>query len=281
MGRRLLEYLFAFKRYLGTPLLVAGCLLFLVAAVPGGFLGYKGYHFAWTDPRFCFLCHIHDYAVVTWKKSVHGDVTTCHDCHHMALFHYTYIGAQAFLNPPNYPEDLEHPPSIPDDLCAKCHLRGTARRENWTLPFQFDKLKKIPTIDVTAGHRWHLAAQTVKPTPEALKDRSAKVNVEEGFQIRGVINCWRCHGSEFNRAHQYRATDVNCRSCHAESHLSKQLKFVSTDCLLCHINAFVLDYRNPASKPLKPEEIEGKKQDVEKLLNELKKAYPIEEMVVD
>ena len=74
---------------------------------------------------------------------------------------------------------------------------------------------------------------------------------------------------------------MNCRSCHSESHVSKQIKFISTDCLLCHINAFVLDYRNPAAKALKPEEVEGKNPDLEVLLKELKEKYPIEEMVTE
>jgi hypothetical protein len=281
MIRRGLDLLSSFKTYLGTTVLVLSSAAFLAAAVPGGILGYKAYRFAWTDPRFCFVCHMHDYAVVAWKESVHGEVTTCHDCHHMALLHYTYIGARTFINPPKYPEDLKHPPSIPDDLCMKCHVRGIANRDSWTLPFQYDRLKKIPTMDVTAGHRWHTSAKTDKPTAEALLDETAKIAVGTGFDPKGVINCWHCHGSEHNRAHNYRATDVNCRSCHAESHVSKQIKFVSTDCLLCHINAFVLDYRNPASKALKPEEVEGKRFDLEGLLKELKEKYPIEDMVME
>ena len=267
--------------YIGPSLLVAGSIVFLVAAVPGAFVGHQAYRFAWTDPRFCFFCHMHDYANVAWKESAHGDVTTCHDCHHMGLLHYTYIGARTFLNPPKYPDDLEHPPSIRDDLCTKCHVRGVLSRESWTLPFQFDRLKKVPTIDVTAGHRWHTGAKTDKPTKEVLLDESAKATVGTGFDPKGVVNCRRCHGSEHNRPHNYRATDMNCRSCHADSHLTDQVKFVRTDCLLCHINAFVLDYRNPASKALKPEEVEGKQLDLEGLLKDLKEKYPIEEMVLD
>jgi len=279
--RRGAELFSSLIKYLGPSLLVAGCIVFLVAAVPGGFLGHKAYRFAWTDPRFCFFCHMHDYANLAWKESAHGDVTTCHDCHHMGLLHYTYIGARTFINPPEYPKDLEQPPSIPDNLCIKCHVRGVVSRDSWTLPFQYDRLKKIPTIDVTAGHRWHTGAKTDKPTKEVLLDKTAKLTVENGFGPKGVINCQRCHGSEHNRAHSYRATDMNCRGCHADSHLSEQVKFARTDCLLCHINAFVLDYRNPAAKALKPEDVEGKTLDLGELLKDLKEKYPIEEMVVE
>lgn len=258
-----------------------GLAAFLVAALPGGYFGYEAYRFAWTDPRFCFTCHIHDYANIEWKKSVHGDTTTCHDCHHIPLLHYTYIGAKALLDAPEYPNDLKHPPSIPDDLCIKCHVRSVIKRENWTLPLQFDKLKKIPAIDFTAGHRWHTASETTKPEPAVLLDKTAKEAVQEGFQPRHILNCWRCHGAEHNRAHQYKATNYNCRSCHADSHLAEQLKFVGADCLLCHINAFVLDYRNPASKALKPEEVKGiEGTSLDDLLKELKMKYPIEEMVL-
>ncbi|MEW6441541.1 MAG: hypothetical protein AB1640_11465 [bacterium] len=280
MTRRLADRLLAFRHSLGTAALVAAAGAFFAAAIPGAILGYRGYRFAWTDPRFCFSCHMHDYAVVAWKKSAHGDVTTCHDCHHMALFHYTYIGARTFINPPKFPEELETPPSIPNNLCMQCHVRGTVRRDNWTLPFQFDRLKKIPTIDSTAGHRWHMGAATDKPTPEVLKDESAKGTAAGGFRPRGAVNCWHCHGSRYNRAHSYRATDTNCRSCHAESHLSEQLRFAGTDCLTCHINAFVLDYRNPASRALQPEEVQERKG-LDDLLEELKQKYPIEEMVAE
>jgi hypothetical protein len=281
MLRRFLERLSVIKRRMGTAALLAVCAAFGAAAIPGSWVGYKAYRFAWTDPRFCFFCHIHDYAVVAWKKSAHGDVTTCHDCHRISLFHYTYIGARSFINPPKYPEDLENPPSIPDDVCVPCHVRGSVKRENWTLPFQYDRLKKVPTIDVTAGHRWHTGSNTDKPTPEVLLDPSAKRTAEGGFQPKGVINCWRCHGSQFNRAHNYRATDVNCRGCHSESHLSEQLRFVGTDCLTCHINAFVLDYRNPAAKALLPEQVQGKQKGLDELLKELKQKYPVEEMVAE
>jgi hypothetical protein len=264
---------------MGPKVLLAVCVSFIIAMIPGSFLGYKAYWFAWTDPRFCFTCHIHDYAIINWKKSAHGDVTTCHDCHHLGLLHYTYIGARTFIYSPKYPEDLKEPPDIPDNLCMQCHVRGTIKRENWTLTYQFDKLKKIPTIDITAGHRWHLAAKTDKPGPEVLTDNSAKEHVEKGFLPEHIIKCMRCHGADPNRPHHYRATDTNCRGCHAESHLSEQLKFAGTDCLVCHINAFVLDYRNPASRALKPEEVKGRKQNLDDLLKELKEKYPIDEMV--
>ena len=267
------------RTWMGSRLFIATCVVFLVAMIPGGFLGHMAYQFAWTDPRFCFTCHIHDYAVMSWKRSVHGDVTTCHDCHHMGLLLYPYMGIRTFINPPKYPDELAHIPYVPNDLCIQCHIRGAIKRENWTMPFQYDKLKRIPTIDITAGHRWHLGSKTDKPVPEVLTDTSAKESVEKGFMPKGMINCMHCHGSAPNRPHNYRATDTNCRGCHAESHLSEQLRFAGTDCLVCHINAFVLDYRNPASKALKPEEVKEKKPDLEKLLKELKEMYPIEEMV--
>ena len=261
---------------------VIALVVFVLAAVPGGYLGYRAYHFAWTDARFCFACHIHDYAVNEWKRSAHGDVTTCHDCHHMPLLHYTYVGARALFNRPSYPDDLENPPSIPDELCMQCHVRGAIQRSSWTLPFQYDSLKRIPAIDVTAGHRWHTASKTIEPVARILLDDSAKEAVKRGFEPRHELNCWRCHGSEGNRYHQYRATNVNCRSCHADSHLKDQLKFTGTDCLLCHINAFVLDHRNPASRALKLEEVDGKgSKDIQTLLDELKEKYPITEMVLE
>jgi len=278
---RLIGFARAVRRSVGSRVLLAAGVFFLLGAIPGGVLGFKAYRFSWVDPRFCFFCHIHDYANIAWKKSGHGEVTTCHDCHHIPLLHYTYIGAKTFINRPTYPEDLEQPPDIPNDLCIQCHVRGAIKRENWTNPLQYDRLKKIPAVDVTAGHRWHMGALTDKPTVEVLKNQSAKATVERGFNPKGIINCRYCHGSKANRPHNYRATDANCRSCHADSHLSDQLRFAGTDCLLCHINAFVLDYRNPAAQPLRPEQVKEKMENLEELLKELKQKYPIEEMVAE
>ncbi|MGE3975469.1 MAG: NapC/NirT family cytochrome c, partial [Bdellovibrionales bacterium] len=60
---------------------------FLAPSILGGiamgvYPGYKAYEYAWKNAQFCTSCHVHDYATVGWKDSIHGDKTTCHDCHH-------------------------------------------------------------------------------------------------------------------------------------------------------------------------------------------------------
>ena len=49
------------------------------------YLGYAGVHYSSSD-RFCFLCHAHPHAAVSWKKSTHyknkaGMTVHCTECH--------------------------------------------------------------------------------------------------------------------------------------------------------------------------------------------------------
>ncbi|HEX4925265.1 MAG TPA: NapC/NirT family cytochrome c, partial [Bdellovibrionales bacterium] len=60
----------------------------VLGALAGAFPGYKAYEYVWTDARFCTSCHVHDYATVGWAQSIHGEKTTCHDCHHQPLRAY-------------------------------------------------------------------------------------------------------------------------------------------------------------------------------------------------
>ena len=59
-----------------------------VGAIAGIPAGQGGFHYVWRDPHFCNDCHVHDYADEAYFRSVHADVTPCHDCHRVPIMHY-------------------------------------------------------------------------------------------------------------------------------------------------------------------------------------------------
>ena len=227
-------------------------LIFLVPSIVLGVIvglypGYRAYKYAWQDDRFCYSCHVHDYATIGWKKSIHGDVTTCHDCHHQPLRAYVNEAWLMIKRPPKFPRDLHHTPYVKKDLCAACHISNNANPSTITGPMASEDIAKIPKVDLSLLHKLHLSKETdyallnsmelSKEERDPQNPRPPKVlDTKKG--AKRLIVCADCHGGPLNRAHNFSAVDATCVRCHEAPH--KTMVGQEFGCRNCHFPGFLI-----------------------------------------
>lgn len=135
--------------------------------------GYRTYEYVWKDDRFCLSCHVHDYATVSWKNSVHGKLTTCHDCHHQPLHQYFYEAYVMVTKRPKFPKDLHHTPYVPRDLCVACHVNH-ADQSTVTGPLSPKMVEKLPKVDHLWLHQVHLSKKVKLSLPSTFSIEEQK-----------------------------------------------------------------------------------------------------------
>lgn len=224
-----------------APWLIAGAVLGLVPA-------YQAYQYVWKDPRFCSSCHVHDYANTTWKKNVHGKFTTCQDCHHQPLMHYTVWSLNAVAQKPAFPKELKRLPNIPRDLCESCHTRHSSNAA-LTGPLSWSDLKDLPKVEDLFLHNVHMRMKTRNPLPSQVdveilsalqsdpKNLKAMPTLITRLSEPRPVSCMDCHGGAANRGHDVSVADRSCLYCHANTH---QTNFVrQLGCKNCHYQDFL------------------------------------------
>lgn len=228
---------------------LTGLLIFLapslfLGAIVGAYPGYKAYEYVWKDAGFCITCHVHDYATVGWKKSIHGQTTTCHDCHHQPLKAYlveTYI---MLKDRPKFPKDLHHTPYVKKGLCEACHVTHPHDITSITGPMAEAEIEKIPKVDTSYLHKVHLEKRTnysllnlhELTEEERLDPKPPKLLPADRDRERPIV-CADCHGGPTNRGHNFGAVDISCVRCHTTAHGSKVLK--EQGCRTCHFQDFL------------------------------------------
>jgi hypothetical protein len=239
----------AWLKQTAVPLLIAMApamgIGFLVGSVPG----YKTYEYTWKNAQFCTACHVHDYASVGWSHSSHGQMTTCHDCHHQPLHQYPKELWVLIKDNPKFPKDLHHTPYIPRDLCESCHLSKGGDPSSITGPLSREQIKRLPKVDQLKLHAFHLKQKVRMPLPSELhvedtkefgKFLNTKILPEkpgQGSAPLRPITCMDCHGGPPNRAHQFTATDRSCVQCHQPLHHNSLIRQVG--CRSCHFQEFM------------------------------------------
>lgn len=228
--------------------LVPSLAVLAIASIAGSVVGYRGYLWAWVDPEFCYLCHIHDYAVMDWRRSIHGEVVTCHDCHRVPLLHYTETLLHTFVDRPSYPEDLEELPHISSETCESCHLTDVASFRELSSPMPRWLFDGTVKIDQSPAHVAHMQASTRDPgearggeggAPERdhrLPQHGGTAH-DVGFST-GDIECIDCHGTEANRFHNFLARAANCLQCHEDLTVRGE-HLADFDCKHCHFQDFL------------------------------------------
>jgi len=238
-------------------------LVFLSPPMLGGlavgvYPGYLAYEYAWKNEQFCLSCHVHDYANVGWKKSIHGDQTTCHDCHHQPLRAYIKEAWIMATRPPKFPKDLHHVPYVKENLCASCHLSGDQDYSTLTGPMPIEEIKNIPKVDKSQLHKVHLSKMTNLLLLNSLElaggERSADPlttkNLNRATGPNRPIVCADCHGSPTNRGHNFSAADRSCVRCHSSDHTSKFGR--AYGCQSCHFQDFLAPVSTAPEKTESP-----------------------------
>ncbi len=260
MVARILKLALPFFKVMGPSI--------LIGAILGAYPGYKAYEYTWIDSGFCTSCHIHDYANTSWKKSIHGSITTCHDCHHQPLVQYFDEAAALILKKPQFPVDMKHVPYVDKHLCESCHWDfGKAGHPHVAGPLQEHQLKDIPKVSNTRLHKLHLSKEVSMPYPkqqhldegfskgdiapkvksanQASAESEAKGSHDSGSETfpKRSITCVDCHGGMANRAHNFSATDVSCVRCHKATHKVFDPTKVQTTfgCRNCHFIEFMVE----------------------------------------
>jgi hypothetical protein len=220
-----------------------------LGAVAGGATGMpveeKVYDYMWRDPNFCDDCHVHDYANEAYAASIHGGVTTCHDCHLVPIRHYPRNLFVTALMPPQGPEDI-HPPQVANVICTRCHSTE-GQDEPLTGPMSEAVRASTVKIDDSELHRVHLSSKHRLPSTWQGGTEPAPGNAGTGPLIApfvrpswdaGEIQCADCHGADPNRAHQFTASRDNCLACHGDLHVDTG-RLVDLDCRQCHLSGFL------------------------------------------
>lgn len=225
-----------------SPLALGVVLVALVAGVAVGVpSGEAGYHYVWRDPHFCNDCHVHDYADEAFFRSVHAELTTCHDCHRVPIMHYP----RNLVNTPGMygqEEHLEHRPHVESVICAACHVSDG--HGELTGPMTPDLLTRIVKVDESPLHAVHLGAEVRTPGPargEVHGGHDTDEAHEDGDHVpaeEGAITCMDCHGGPMNRAHRFEARRDNCLQCH-EGISESSGRLSELQCQECHFEGFL------------------------------------------
>ena len=231
---------------------VTALLVFLAPSLISGvaigvYPGYKLYRYVWYDSNFCTTCHVHDYATVGWKHSIHGETTTCHDCHHQRLRDYLYEAYVMATKQPKFPKDLHHTPYVSKTLCAACHVSNAVDRSTLSGPLQFEDIKKVPKVDLSKLHAVHLKAETdltmlnsheLQPNERELSQLRPTLKLDQSKGEKRSIVCADCHGGPTNRGHNFSAVDATCVRCHETQH---KMPIAQTfGCRNCHFQDFLI-----------------------------------------
>lgn len=235
----------------------------ILGMVVGAYPGYKIYKYTWEDAGFCTSCHVHDYATYAWKSSVHGQTTTCHDCHHQPLRAYlieTYI---MLTQRPKFPRDLHHTPYVESNLCEACHVSNPEQTSSITGPMGPQEVAKIPKVDKSYLHKVHIGATTdVALLNDLPIDKEQRENPrppsylpKDHIEDRKIV-CADCHGGPTNRGHNFSAVDKSCLRCHEHVH---QTNFVREyGCRSCHFQEFLTPVTNSIKEPKLKKPVEDK-----------------------
>lgn len=202
----------------------------------------KGYDYMWRDARFCDDCHVHDYANEAWATSIHGGVTTCHDCHRVPIRHYPRNLFVTVFDAPQSEADI-HRPEVGTQICSQCHLREEGD-EPLTGPLPEAVRQKLVKVDDSPLHKVHMSATSRLPSAyqRGKEDQTGGTALEASDKSHegaaGAILCADCHGAGPNRAHSFEATRDNCVLCHQEpqAHAGGA---ASLDCRDCHLSGFL------------------------------------------
>ncbi|HCM40469.1 MAG: hypothetical protein A2Z97_09325 [Bdellovibrionales bacterium GWB1_52_6] len=218
---------------------------FLFGALVGSIPGYMLYSYVWKDDKFCTSCHVHDYASIGWKTSIHGELTTCHDCHHQPLIDYAKEAIVLITKQPKFPMDLHHIPHVPVDICGACHLTEPEQTATVAGPMTKKDISKLPKVDQLYLHELHLRMETRMPLPRAFplgKEKAygtfeESARVEQKTSTKRSVMCMDCHGGPANRAHDFSVADRSCVRCHANTHRTELVKKLG--CRTCHFQDFL------------------------------------------
>jgi hypothetical protein len=228
---------------------------FVIGGVSGAPVGDSVYDYMWRDADFCNDCHVHDYADEAWARSIHANVTTCHDCHLVPFMHYPVMAAGTVLDPPQSPEEVKKA-HVPNVICEACHV--AASTHELTGPMTEEVRKDVVKIDDSPLHRVHLDAESRDPgtylgsdhgtgahaEPEPLPEgheppATAEGHGEHGEEGGSVIHCMDCHGSGGNaEAHRFTAARSNCLECHGGIDVAVG-RLTELRCRECHYTGFV------------------------------------------
>ena len=195
------------------------------AAASGGLLGVLPgtaiYDYMWRDPRFCGDCHVHDYANENWDRSVHAQLTTCHDCHRVPIRHYPRNLYKTVFVRPQTPEDVPAA-HVEPVLCEQCHATDGGH-EPLTGPMPAELRAYVAKVDGSPLHAAHL---------------------ESKWEDAAIV-CLDCHGGRDLEVHTFRATSLDCAPCHA-SYAPTDEHGADLSCLDCHGTGFL------GSRPTEP-----------------------------
>lgn len=237
---------------LAHPVVLA---MVVVAGVGGGVAGVPAgdemYMYMWRDPNFCNDCHVHDYANERWSKSVHGRLTTCHDCHRVAIRHYPLNLWVTLFDTPEKPEDIPLA-EVQMVVCEQCHLHA-GEEEELTGPMTPALRARVPKIDESPLHKAHIhAKQRLPSTYEGGKagsvDEHPPLELDEG---RTVV-CLDCHGGSRLNVHRFVADSSACEGCH-EGIRPQDGSGRDLECLDCHARGFE-GATSPAESATEPAE---------------------------
>lgn len=274
MVRRLLRWLLDHLRdirahLLESPIRVAVVVIALVGGSLAGMpVGREVFRYTWMDARFCDDCHTHDYANQAWARSVHANLTTCHDCHRVPIRHYPKNLWITVTRKPKTQDDI-HRPDVATVICEQCHSTSGAA-DVLTGPLPSELREQVAKVDHSPLHMLHLESKTREPgvyqgggnnddasdaahPPPAEHDGDGAAAHDEGGEeagdhgggghgggahFNGPIGCMDCHGSKNNRAHQFQANRDNCLECHPDQKLvGARLETLS--CRECHFAGFL------------------------------------------
>jgi hypothetical protein len=231
---------------------------FVVGGIAGLPFGEDLYQYTWTDSRFCDDCHIHDYANEAWERSVHSELTTCHDCHRVPISHYPH---NLWLTVFDRPEQGEiERPAIGKIICEQCHADAGAD-DVLTGPMSEELRQEIVRIDNSPLHKLHMEAEDRDPGKyrgasdhagsegkDATADHSGDHTTPDGDSIEGAITCLDCHGSAEGEAHQFVARTEVCEECH-ENQVVGGGRAASVSCRDCHFAGFLGTILTEAAAP--------------------------------
>lgn len=210
---------------------------FLGGSVSGKPVADSLYGYMWSDARFCDDCHVHDWANERWAASVHGTLTTCHDCHRVPIRHYPMNLLVTLVDTPETPEDIPKA-EVKMVICEQCHSESGAE-EAVTGPMPDEVRDQVVRIDHSPLHRIHLDAKTRLPTlygggrPDEEAEPAEALEGEEG-----KIICLDCHGGEDLHVHRFVATSDDCQECHHDIMPTDEAG-AELSCLDCHGRGFV------------------------------------------
>jgi hypothetical protein len=221
----------------GSPaaaLLVAGA--GLSGALSGAPVGERLYDYMWRDPVFCGDCHVHDYANEAWARSVHSELTTCHDCHRVPIRHYPRNLYKAVFARPSTPEDVPsaHVGAV---LCEQCHAEDGGE-EPLTGPMPGELRAMVAKVDGSPLHRAHLDATRRTPGRYAGGHGGPAKPEATGHAADGGISCLDCHGGKDLQVHTFSADSRDCVECH-EGITPTDERGGELSCLDCHGRGFV------------------------------------------